>query len=612
MPIQSVTPIRSSPAARRVLGLALLLMLTTPLRAQVSKLTAADASSGDEFGNAIDIDGNYAIVGARQADPFGDESGAAYVFVKTDDGWTQQSRLTASDADIRDRFGTSVAISGDYAAVGATSEDEGGDSAGAVYVFKREGESWTEVAKFIASDAAEDDSFGRAVAFDGEYLLVTAPGNDEKADNAGAAYVFLRTDGTWRELSKITAPDAVSGDGFGSAAALEGNLAVIGAAGDNEPNGASGSAYIFERNQASWIQQDKVIARDGTTNDFFGETVDISGDYVIVGMRMDDDDGESSGAAYIYEHIGDEWLQQTKLTASDAAAGDEFGTGVAISGTLAVVGAPGNDDEGDDAGSAYVFMRDGDTWTEVTNLTASDGADGDAFGDAIALSGVSVLIAASKDDHQGTRAGSAYVSTLAAPSAPQLVDPPDEATDVAADVTLSWEDIGGADTYRLQVSTSSTFLPLVVDAPDLTSSSFQLTNLDLGTTYFWRISAANMLGASDWSDVWEFTVAEAPPPPPTGIELEDSEIPAAFRLGPNYPNPFNPITTIPFALPTAARAILKVYDATGVEVQTLVDEQLAAGRYTTTWDGAGLASGVYVVQMRAGDFSQTRKIVLLK
>ncbi|MFB3133680.1 MAG: T9SS type A sorting domain-containing protein, partial [Rhodothermales bacterium] len=187
-------------------------------------------------------------------------------------------------------------------------------------------------------------------------------------------------------------------------------------------------------------------------------------------------------------------------------------------------------------------------------------------------------------------------------------------TDLSPEVTLSWQTVGGADTYHVQVSTSVLFSAIVAEASDLTAPSFQAANLDLDTTYFWRVSATNILGVSDWSDVWRFTVVPPPPPPPppTGVELEEKEIPTTYRLGPNYPNPFNPTTTIPFALPNAARVIVEVYDVTGATVATLVDEPLAAGRYTTTWETAGLASGVYVVRMRAGDFVQTRKMILLK
>jgi len=612
MYVQRSHPILSTRAARRALGLVLLLVLTTPLRAQVvSKLTAVDASAGDQFGNAVDFDGNYAIVGVRQADPFGSESGAAYVFVNRDGDWTEQARLIAAHGEIRDRFGTSVTISGAYAAVGATSEDEGGDSAGAVYVFVRQGETWIQQVKLIASDAGDNDSFGRAVALDGDYLLATAPGNDSLGTNAGVAYVFKRDGETWIEQARLSAGDAVNGDSFGSAVALDGALAVIGAAGDTDPStGAWGSAYVFERDGETWIERDNIFARDGTMNDFFGETVAISGEDILVGMGLDDDHGESSGSAYVFIRNGDTWQRQVKLTASDAAAGDAFGTGVAISSDFVVIGAPGNDDEGEDSGSIYVFVRDGETWTEWVKLTTSDATAGDAFGNAIAIDGVSVLIAAFKDDHRGARAGSAYVYTLAAPAVPRLVDPPDEATDLSPEVTLSWETVGGADTYHVQVSTSVLFSAIVAEASDLTAPSFQAANLDLDTTYFWRVSATNILGVSDWSDVWRFTVA--PAPPPTGVALEEKEIPTTYRLGPNYPNPFNPTTTIPFALPTAARVVLNVYDATGAVVETLVDERLAAGRYTTTWEVAGLASGVYVVQMRAGNFVQTRKMILLK
>lgn len=596
-----------TPAPRRAVWLILLCLLPTPLRAQGTKLIASDPSTGDEFGNVVALDGAYALVGARLDDPAGDRSGSAYIFVQRDGGWTQQDKLTADDGEVRDHFGASVAISGAYAAVGATGDDDGGDAAGAVYVFVRDGETWTQQIKLTASDGDEDDSLGRAVALDGDNLFVTAPGNDEQGENTGAVYVFTRDGETWTEQDKLTASDALPADALGSAVALDGDLAVVGAAGSNEPSGASGAAYIYEYDGAAWIERDKIFASDGTTNDFFGETVTLSGSDVLVGMRMDDDDGESSGSAYVFTRNGDVWHRQDKLTASDADAGDEFGTAVGFSGDLALIGAPGDDDDGEDAGAAYVFTRDGETWTEEVKLTAHDALEGAEFGNAIALSGVASVVGAFMDDDRAIRAGAAYVYLLAAPAAPQLVAPDDGALDVASNLVLDWDAVTGAATYHAQVATSAAFSTMVAEAPDLTRSSFLVANLAVNTTYFWRVAAANMLGVSGWSAAWRFTVSSG-----TGVEAVEEEVPAAYHLGPNYPNPFNPTTTIPFALPLASHVVLEVYDATGAAVETLVNEPLAAGRYTVTWDGLGLASGVYVVQMRAGDFSQTRKMILLK
>ncbi|MFB3133484.1 MAG: FG-GAP repeat protein, partial [Rhodothermales bacterium] len=412
MPIPRFILVLSMPAARRALSLVLLIVLTTPLWAQVSKLTADDATIGDEFGNVVAFDGDYLIVGALLDDPAGDQSGSAYLFVLIDGVWTEQAKLIPDDAEIRDRFATSVALSGAYAVVGARSDDDGGDDAGAAYVFVRQGQTWTQQAKLIASDAGEGDSFGRAVALDGDYLLVSAPGNDEQGERTGAVYVFKRDGETWTQQAKLTASDAGVLDGFGSAVALEGALAAIGASGDDFP---TGSVYLFERDGETWIERDNVSSGDGTFDDFFGDTVALSGDYILVGVRRDDDDGESSGSAYVFMRDGDTWEQQDKLTASDAAAGDEFGTSVALSGDRAVVGAPGNDDDGEDSGAAYVFERDGETWTEQSKLTATDARADAEFGNAVALSGGSALIAAFMDDDRAGRAGAAYVYVLVPP-----------------------------------------------------------------------------------------------------------------------------------------------------------------------------------------------------
>ncbi|MCH8963267.1 MAG: FG-GAP repeat protein, partial [Bacteroidetes bacterium] len=264
MPIQRSRFVFFAPAARRALSLVLLIVLTTPLRAQVSKLTATDASIGDEFGNVVAFDGDYLIVGARLDDPAGNQSGSAYLFVLSEGVWTEQAKLIPDDAEVRDRFATSVALSGAYAAVGATGDDDGGDGAGAVYVFVRQGQTWTQQAKLIASDAGEDDSFGRAVALDGDYLLVSAPGNDEQGERTGAAYVFKRDGETWTQQAKLTASDAGVGDGLGSAVALEGALAAIGASGDDFP---TGSVYLFERDGETWIERDNVSPGDGAIDD---------------------------------------------------------------------------------------------------------------------------------------------------------------------------------------------------------------------------------------------------------------------------------------------------------------------------------------------------------
>jgi len=602
----------------RVLGVVVGLGLALPLLAQEPKLTATNGSSGDEFGASVGLHGDVAVVGARFAGTPGNEPGAAYVFVRSGGTWAQQDQLTAGDGEDGDGFGTAVAVSGDVAVVGAPRDDEGGEDAGAVYVFVRQGSTWTKQAKLLADDAEPTDFFGVAVALSGDYLLVGAPRDDEGGEDAGAAYVFFWDGQAWAQQAKLTTGDPVNGDTFGNAVALDGAYAVIGAVGDNFPDAKSGSAYVFVRDGQAWEEQDKIFAPDGTEENYFGNAVAIRGDHILVGMSRDDDEDTDAGSAYVFVRNGDQWARQVKLLASDAAMGDELGHAVALSGAYAVVTARRDDEAADDAGAAYLFKYDASTatWgqgcttlgttrlcTESARLTAEDASAGDEYGHAVALDGITTIVTASSDDGRG----SAYTYELAAPAAPQLTAPADRASGVSANVELRWQAVAGATAYWVQVATSSSFVTTVVDAPTLTAPRYQASALADNTTHFWRVAASNAVGPGAWSVVRRFTVGTG-----TAVEQVDDEVPAGYQLDQNYPNPFNPTTTLSFALPEAAHVQLTVYDTAGLAVTTLVDEPLAAGRYTATWAAAGRASGVYVVRMQAGGEVQTRKMILVK
>ena len=213
----------------------------------------------------------------------------------------------------------------------------------------------TEVAKLLASDAASFDLFGWSVAIDGDTAVIGARNDDDAVGNSGSAYVFTRTGATWSPQAKLTASDAAVGDLFGWSVAIDGNTAVIGARNDDDGGSDSGSAYVFTRTGATWSQQAKLTASDAASIDFFGYSVAIDGDTAVIGAYADDDGGSNSGSAYVFTRTGETWSQQAKLTASDAASSDFFGYSVAIDGDTAVIGAPGNDDAGGNSGSAYVF-----------------------------------------------------------------------------------------------------------------------------------------------------------------------------------------------------------------------------------------------------------------
>ncbi|MCB9336650.1 MAG: hypothetical protein H6577_00820 [Lewinellaceae bacterium] len=382
---------------------------------ETDKLTASDGATDDQFGWSVSLSGDYALIGAYgdSGNGNGSYSGSAYVFVRSGTAWTEQAKLTASDGASGDFFGNSVSLSGDYALIGAYQDDDNGNLSGSAYVFVRSGTTWTEQAKLTASDGAANDWFGNSVSLSGDYALIgaTKDSGNGNGSYSGSAYVFVRSGTAWTEQAKLTASDGAANDWFGNSVSLSGDYALIGAYGDSgNGNGfSSGSAYVFVRSGTAWTEQAKLTASDGATDDQFGWSVSLSGDYALIGAYGDDNNVADSGSAYVFVRSGTTWTEQAKLTASDGAANDWFGWSVSLSGDYALIGAYRDDNNVADSGSAYFFVRSGTTWTEQAKLTASDGATDDQFGWSVSLSGDYALIGASYDDDNGDNSGSVYV-----------------------------------------------------------------------------------------------------------------------------------------------------------------------------------------------------------
>lgn len=376
---------------------------------QETKLTASDAASFDAFGYAVSISGDRALVGADGSNDAGSRSGSAYVFDFDGKSWNQSAKLTASDAASDDRFGYAASISGDRALIGAYLDDDLGSNSGSVYVFEFDGKGWNENAKLTASDAAAFDQFGYAVSLLGDRALVGAFFNSDAGDASGSAYVFDFNGMSWSESAKLTASDAASFDEFGRAVSLSVDRALVGSYSDDDAGLHSGSAYVFEFDGVSWSESAKLTASDAAAGDWFGMSVSLSGDRALVGAPEKVTEGIYSGAAYVFDYDGLSWSESTKLTASDAVAMGAFGYVVSLSGDRALVGAFGNDHAGTDSGAAYVFDYDGLSWSESFKLTASDAALDDHFGSLVSLSGDRALVGARGKDDAGINSGSAYV-----------------------------------------------------------------------------------------------------------------------------------------------------------------------------------------------------------
>lgn len=394
-------------------GAAVVFVRSAGVWTKQQRLTSADGSANDKFGFSVALSGDVAVVGAIGDDISGSDQGSAYVYSRSGESWSQQPRLLDPLGGTDDKFGAPVAISGDALLVGASFDDIWGNAnqgSASIFVICQ---GLTEQQKLTAANGGASDFFGYSVAISGDTAVVGSIDSDigGKA-NQGSANVFVRTGATWTQQQRLTAADGAASDGFGVSVAISGDTAVVGAVFD-DPGGNSeqGSAYVFVRSGATWTQQQKLTASDGAAGDHFS-SVAISGDTVVVGAYLQDIGGNTDqGAAYVFVRNSATWTEQQKLTAADGAVLDLFGVSVAISGDSIVAGAYSDNIGGNaDQGSAYVFVRNGATWTQQEKLTASAGAAGDNFGHSVAISGDTLVAGASENGFGGNpRQGSAYV-----------------------------------------------------------------------------------------------------------------------------------------------------------------------------------------------------------
>ena len=301
---------------------------------------------------------------------------------------TGEVKITASDGADNDRFGWSVAMSDTKVVAGAVMDDDAGGSSGSAYVYNLDG---TGEVKITASDAAANDQFGQSVAISDTKVIVGAYADDDAGINSGSAYVY-NLDGTGEQ--KITASDAAAGDLFGCSVAISDTKIVVGAESDDDAGGNSGSVYVYNLDGTGEV---KITASDAAASDGFGSRVAMSDTHIVVGVQGNDDAGSLSGSAYIYNLDG---TGELKITASDAAADDRFGCSVAVSDTKVAVGARNHDNV---TGAVYVYNTDG---TGEVKITASDGASGDRFGCSVAIQGDKIIVGA---DSENSNQGAAYI-----------------------------------------------------------------------------------------------------------------------------------------------------------------------------------------------------------
>ncbi len=381
------------------------LALALPVMAgwvQKQKITSTPRGVGAQHGNAVAINGNTMVVGARFDGTTASQAGAAYVYVLNGGVWTQQAVLLANDGAVADKFGYSVAISEDTIVVGAYNDDSPLSNAGSAYVFVRSGTAWTFQQKLTAGDATADDQFGVAVAVGGPTIFVGANFSDQPSNSdAGAVYRFSQSGTVWTQVQKlIPAGGVILGDHFGESLAVSGSKLVVGSPGADDPFTAAGSVYVFvEGGGGVYTQQVKISIPSGANGDSFGFSVAIEGNTLVGGATQYTPipAQPAYGAAYVYEFNGSTWVSQGRIVASDGASVDRFGYSVAVSNGIVAVGAREDDTTaGPDAGSAYIFTRSGTTWTQQQKIAPTDTFNGDRFGGSIALSFGNLVVGAAE------------------------------------------------------------------------------------------------------------------------------------------------------------------------------------------------------------------------
>jgi hypothetical protein len=305
--------------------------------------------SARHLGEAVAMQGATSVLGApKTTSPPGNSSGAAWIYGFEGGLWQQQGHLVPTGLQPFDAFGESVAISGERVLIGASHHDPGGaPGAGAAWIFERQGGVWLEMAKLVASDAHPSDRFGVSVALDGDTAVIGANEHPQGGFVSGAAYVFERVGGTWVETQRLASSNIDAGDFFGWSVAIEGDWLVVGAVSANGVTASTGAAYVFRRTPGGWIETDKLEAFDGEQTDYFGYDVAISGERIAVGATSDDDIDSVSGALYVFEYDGTSWAFSQKLKAPDpdlSSGTDRLGSSVDLEGDQLLAGAPTNPD----------------------------------------------------------------------------------------------------------------------------------------------------------------------------------------------------------------------------------------------------------------------------
>ncbi|MGA7306243.1 MAG: FG-GAP-like repeat-containing protein, partial [Rhodothermales bacterium] len=370
---------------------------------EFQQIAANGVSQFGQFGATLRMDDNTLIVGSLWDDQRGSNAGAAFVFSRAPgELWAQEAKLTAGDASQSANFGSAVDVSGNFAVIGASGVN---GRTGAAYVFERVNGNWVQRSKMLPSGNEARSVFGASVAINGDWAVIGAPDHFRNSGpgRTGAVYVYQRNGSSWGLQAKIYANDGQSVNYFGSSVDILDNRIVVGATGINS---LGGSVYVFRRDGSRWVQEQKITPGDERPGDAFGWAVSLSGIRLAIGSPNDDVASINQGAVRIYRRSGNNWSLEATVTSAGHQTSEHFGFSVHLNDPELLIGAPG---DAGGQGSAYFFDRDAaGRWRQQVKYVPPISDRRAAFGRAVGLGGQDILIGASSADGGAVRSGTVF------------------------------------------------------------------------------------------------------------------------------------------------------------------------------------------------------------
>lgn len=603
------------------------------------KIMADDTLDAAHFGQAVSINGDYILVGA----PWDLGKGAAYIYYKDEGGsnnWGQQIKLLGDESDLWSgaNYGQAVDIEGDFALVGANIDTLGDSTdAGSAYLYNRNqggANSWGRVKKITADDSLSYNYFGRSVSISDTIIAIGAPQEvADGLDSTGSVYIFYKNQGgtdNWGQFIKIKPADGNGSDFFGYSVALSGSDLVVGAWGVDDVGTNRGRIYIYSKDEGgtdNWgLQAQHLPTLDGVNQ--FGIAVDIDGDYIISGAPAADTAGYAqTGDCHIYyrnQGGNDNWGLQQKIIAEDPSQYKRFGVSVSIDGNYIIVGAWSDLPLQDDA--MYAYLRSGSTWTQTSRTVASDIQPDDEFGFSVDISGdYSVVGSGFVSDGSFSQAGAAYIYESIADLSLPVTLSSFNAIAAKNNVRIDWrteseiENLGfiiqrsnTEDGVYEEIVSYKTNQNLIGQVNSAAAKDYSYTDYEVvgGNNYWYKLVDVNINGKMTSHGPIHALVTSG-----------NENLASSFNLLPVYPNPFNLSAKFSVSVETPDNSSnsvnIDIYNNLGQKIKSVFSGNLENGLHSFSWNGTSdigreVASGMYLLVLKSRNQYITQKLLMLK